>query len=57
LHLDPECLDLAERRRAFGRALRHAGPVDLTAVRRYVEEAQQHDGGRTPRPERKQVEK
>jgi predicted RNA-binding protein YlxR (DUF448 family) len=37
LHPDPECLDLAERRRAFGRALRLGGPVDLTEVRRYLE--------------------
>jgi uncharacterized protein len=37
LHLAPGCLDLAERRRAFARALRVQGPVDTTAVRRYVE--------------------
>jgi predicted RNA-binding protein YlxR (DUF448 family) len=37
LHPDPDCLDLAERRRAFARALRTTGPLDLTAVRRYVE--------------------
>jgi hypothetical protein len=28
LHLDPACLALAERRRAFGRALRVPGVVD-----------------------------
>jgi len=38
LHPDLKCLDLAERRRAFGRALRLDGPVDLTEVRRYLEE-------------------
>ncbi|MBA3619611.1 MAG: YlxR family protein [Actinomycetota bacterium] len=38
VHRDPQCLDLAERRRAFSRALRVAGPVDTAAVRRYVEE-------------------
>lgn len=34
-HLHPEvaCLDLAERRRAFPRALRVPGPLDATAVR------------------------
>ena len=38
-HLHPvlTCLELAERRRAFGRALRIEGPVDVTAVRRWVE--------------------
>ncbi|WP_203653925.1 YlxR family protein [Actinocatenispora rupis] len=38
LHQDPACLALAERRRAFGRALRlDAGsPVDPTPVREYV---------------------
>ncbi len=33
LHPDPACLDLAEKRRAFPRALRLAGPLDATAVR------------------------
>ncbi|MDQ1747075.1 MAG: uncharacterized protein QOD07_1338 [Frankiaceae bacterium] len=37
LHLDPECLALAERRRAFGRALRAEGPLDATAVRAWIE--------------------
>ncbi|HLV05224.1 YlxR family protein [uncultured Georgenia sp.] len=32
LHADRACLDRAERRRALPRALRSAGPVDLTAV-------------------------
>jgi predicted RNA-binding protein YlxR (DUF448 family) len=32
-----ECVELAERRRAFGRALRIATPVDPTAIRQYVE--------------------
>ena len=32
LHRDPACLELAERRRAFPRALRVPGPLDATAV-------------------------
>jgi predicted RNA-binding protein YlxR (DUF448 family) len=33
VHPTPECLDLAERRRAFARALRVPGPLDVAAVR------------------------
>jgi len=36
LHPDPRCLELAERRRVFPRALRLAGPVDTGAVRAYL---------------------
>lgn len=36
LHPDPSCLAAAERRRAFPRALRRQGVLDLTAVRSYV---------------------
>ncbi|MGH8962168.1 MAG: DUF448 domain-containing protein [Jatrophihabitantaceae bacterium] len=36
LHHDLECVELAERRRAFARALRAPGPVDPTPVREYV---------------------
>jgi predicted RNA-binding protein YlxR (DUF448 family) len=36
LHPVPECLDLAERRRAFPRALRRSGPVEIGAVREFV---------------------
>jgi hypothetical protein len=37
LHLDPDCLALAERRRAFGRALRAGGvQLDSTRLREYV---------------------
>ncbi|MCL2090568.1 MAG: YlxR family protein [Micrococcales bacterium] len=32
LHPDPDCLALAQRRKAFGRALRHAGPLDVTVL-------------------------
>ncbi|WP_328795956.1 YlxR family protein [Halosaccharopolyspora lacisalsi] len=37
LHPDPECLRLAERRRAFPRALRVRGSIDLSAVRAHLE--------------------
>ena len=33
LHRDPACLELAERRRAFPRALRVPGPLDPALVR------------------------
>jgi uncharacterized protein len=36
LHLDPECLDRAERRSAFPRALRVPGPLDTAAVRAHI---------------------
>jgi hypothetical protein len=37
-HLHPvlACFDLAERRRAFPRALRRSGPMKLGAVREFV---------------------
>ncbi|WP_407653635.1 YlxR family protein [Cellulomonas alba] len=44
LHPDPGCLDLAERRRAFVRALRLAGPADVAAVRRHVEQQEAATG-------------
>ena len=54
LHPDLSCLDLAERRRAFPRALRRDGPLDAGRVREFV------TAGRTPlpttdRPQRKRV--
>ena len=33
VHLDPRCVDLAEKRRSFPRALRLDGPHDVTLVR------------------------
>ena len=36
VHLDLRCVDLAEKRRAFPRALRLAGPLDLNPVREAV---------------------
>ena len=38
LHPTTECLDLAERRRGFLRALRLPGPLDLSVLRGYVEQ-------------------
>ena len=37
VHPDLACLDLAERRRAFPRALRRPGPLDTGPVREYLE--------------------
>lgn len=37
VHPTPECLDQAERRRAIPRALRLDGPLDISAVRSWVE--------------------
>jgi uncharacterized protein len=36
LHPDPACLALAERRRAFGRALRHTGVIEVEPLRQYL---------------------
>jgi predicted RNA-binding protein YlxR (DUF448 family) len=41
LHPTVSCLELAERRRAFGRALRRTEALSLTAVREYV--VRQHE--------------
>jgi predicted RNA-binding protein YlxR (DUF448 family) len=38
IHPALACLELAERRRAVPRALRVAGPLDLTPVRAYLEQ-------------------
>lgn len=38
LHPSTGCLDLAQRRRVFSRALRHAGPLDDERVRRWIAE-------------------
>ena len=48
LHPDPECLALAERRRAFGRALRLEGSCDVTPVREWVA-SDESPKGQTPR--------
>lgn len=41
LHPDPACLDLAVRRKAFGRALRAEVTTDVAALRAWVES--EHD--------------
>ncbi|GHI04473.1 DNA-binding protein [Streptomyces cellostaticus] len=38
VHPDSVCLDQAVRRRAFPRALRVPGPLDIKALRQYVEQ-------------------
>jgi len=45
VHLDPGCLVLAERRRAFGRALRITGVIDTGPLAEFVGAA-----ARGPRP-------
>ena len=44
IHPDPECLTLAERRRAAPRALRADGPLDVGRVRRFLEQSPINDG-------------
>ncbi|MBO3103182.1 YlxR family protein [Cellulomonas fengjieae] len=41
LHPEPGCLEKAERKRAFGRALRVAGQPGTSAVHRHLERQQQ----------------
>jgi hypothetical protein len=41
VHPDPRCVDLAEKRRAFPRALRLAGPLDVSLIREQVRESVQ----------------
>jgi predicted RNA-binding protein YlxR (DUF448 family) len=36
VHPDPACVELAQRRRAFGRALRVTGTIDASPVHEYV---------------------
>jgi hypothetical protein len=48
LHPQLGCLDLAERRRAFSRALRREGPLDVARLRQWLAEHEDRSG----RPER-----
>ena len=43
LHLDPQCLQTAIRRRAFARALRITGSPDVSAVIEHVSSAERLD--------------
>ena len=57
LHPDPDCVALATRRHAFGRALRVPEPVDAGAVGHWVAERlgstarRQHDPDRADQPQ------
>jgi predicted RNA-binding protein YlxR (DUF448 family) len=51
LHPELGCLELAERRRAFVRALRIAGPVDVAPVRRRLEQLHDTVTGNVPATE------
>jgi predicted RNA-binding protein YlxR (DUF448 family) len=42
LHPVSACLSMAERRRAFGRALRVSGKLDISALEHYVENRHEH---------------
>jgi len=48
LHPGPDCLAKAERRRAFPRALRVSGALDLQAVREHVQRTKHHEAGTFP---------
>ena len=60
LHPDPDCLTRAERRRAFPRALRVPGPLDVAGLRGQLEQWTHHRTGsgssRVVKEERKQVD-
>jgi uncharacterized protein len=51
VHRDLRCLDLAERRRAFPRALRLEGPLDSEAVRLWIKKYRQPSPEDTDRHE------
>jgi predicted RNA-binding protein YlxR (DUF448 family) len=51
VHPDPACVELADKRRAFVRALRVDGPLDVTPVRQHVQQTAR------PPAHGKQVEK
>jgi predicted RNA-binding protein YlxR (DUF448 family) len=48
LHPASRCLDLAERRRAFVRALRRDGPLDTAALREHVAGSTVHQSPSSP---------
>jgi len=51
LHPDPACYTLADRRHAFGRALRLAGAADAGKVREYLARLGTPDGGAVAPPD------
>jgi predicted RNA-binding protein YlxR (DUF448 family) len=64
VHPDLVCVDLADKRRAFVRALRVEGPLDVTPVREHVQKLQTRrdpeppvTGEHHPPTDGKQVEK
>ncbi|MCL2423275.1 MAG: YlxR family protein [Micrococcales bacterium] len=57
LHPDLDCLALAVRRKAFGRALRHAGPLDTGALEQAVAQVvAARESGAGPNTTRKRVD-
>ncbi|WP_435377526.1 YlxR family protein [Aquipuribacter sp. MA13-6] len=59
VHRDRGCVELAERRKAFARALRLPGPVDPTAVREHLAEqgaTGKAPDSKAPPPNRKRVD-
>ena len=50
VHPDTACVDLADKRRAFARALRVDGRPDVTPVRQYVQDLQIPDGKQVEKP-------
>ena len=59
LHPDPDCLRNAEKRRAFPRAFRVPGPLDVERVRGHLEQRREETVAGQPRDRheaRKQVD-
>ena len=48
VHPDPSCVDLAERRRAFPRALKVPGPLDVGPVREHLHTVHRRAGKARP---------
>jgi uncharacterized protein len=53
LHRDPDCVELAERRRAFARALRVPAALDPSPVREYVADWLDNSNTRPADPRRR----
>jgi len=50
LHPSAECLDLAERRRAFPRAFRVEGPLELSPLRVWIDQRDDDTAQERPAP-------